>query len=1173
MRPQKHRQRKQEEQPLLIQQDQPMERDHTEEPLRDGADICQQLMHRYAKSSAPQHRHLLATAAAMRAILDAESLPLTPFSYFGAAMSAVETTSSLETLDSTEIAALMSFLTIVLPAVPPQGVAPAKAREAVEVLAEVLAREEEKLAVSSVRSAVKCLGILLGFCELGDWNSVKLGFKTLLKFSVDKRPKVRRCAQECLEKVFKCFGSSIVVAKASKLVLSSFESCSCSADWSRTTSPDDGSKDDKLLKSQNIGFLHMLNVLISVCPYLSAKVSIQILSELNKLISPRFSALATHILKIIEALLETLAVGDTSQDIENVVISLASYVSSKENPVDTVMTAANLLRVALNKIQSGGSSSWIKNLPVVLESLAGLLAGEADAASQASSILKDLINEQVNEKTFLMESQSSDDVSEESLETTAISRICIALESALIAHGETPNQHALSVISLLYLKLGKTSYIHMRSVLLKLVHLMTTAGRDASITVHLQRCIGSAVIAMGPEKMLSVVPISLLPDDFSCSNVWLVPILRDYVVGSSIEYYMDYIVPLAKSFKRASSGVKKSVLRKELLGHAHDLWKLLPAFCRGSSDTDKQFGRLAVLVTDFLKKKSFMHESVALALKILVSQNTSVLGYRVVKDLDTCAMQASGLESQTLPIYTKKTASRNIKALSSCSTELLQLLSDLFVDSIPATRSYLKDAIGCLASITDSSSTREIFVSFLKRFGILNNRDEFEGGRDEMDASTDREPGNEHTIDENAKRCLLLELASFLIEGAQKDLIDLVFSFVKDTFQESNDNGHAEAYNALSNILEEHPWFCSSQYSQLIDLLIGLKTPSDTATLRSRFTCFHVLMVHALKMNSEEEQEEKEDSKAFFLLNEIILVLKDAKEESRKEACDVLIHISSSLRSISPVSSVAPYQKLIDMIMGYLSGSSPQITSGAVSALSVLVYKDTDICLSIPDLIPPVLSLLQSKAGEVIKAVLGFVKVVVSCLRNEDLQSLLSDIVDGVISWSSVSRNHFRSKVTVILEIMIRKCGSAAVQLVTPEKYKGFLKTVMENRRNKTSNEGGIANKEASASQKDARGRGYKRRLKNKDASPHSGEYATSLSADGRLEGSNKDGDSAARKFSKIKSNEFGKRRKRTFHELRSGEKRKMELKSSMNVETTKRNHKASRARDGNNAGRKKQKK
>ncbi|XP_039161699.1 uncharacterized protein LOC104427587 [Eucalyptus grandis] len=129
----------------------------------------------------------------------------------------------------------------------------------------------------------------------------------------------------------------------------------------------------------------------------------------------------------------------------------------------------------------------------------------------------------------------------------------------------------------------------------------------------------------------------------------------------------------------------------------------------------------------------------------------------------------------------------------------------------------------------------------------------------------------------------------------------------------------------------------------------------------------------------------------------------------------------------------------------------------------------------------------------------------------------------------------------------------------------------MENWRNKTSNEGGIENKEASANQKDVRGRGYKRRLKNKDGSP--GEYETSLTADGRLEGSKKDGDLAAGKFSKKQSNESGKKRKRTFHKLKSGEKRKMELKGSMSMETSMRNHKASRARNGNNAAWKKQKK
>jgi ribosomal RNA-processing protein 12 len=35
-------------------------------------------------------------------------------------------------------------------------------------------------------------------------------------------------------------------------------------------------------------------------------------------------------------------------------------------------------------------------------------------------------------------------------------------------------------------------------------------------------------------------------------------------------------------------------------------------------------------------------------------------------------------------------------------------------------------------------------------------------------------------------------------------------------------------------------------------------------------------------------------------------------------------------------------------------------------------------------------------------------------------------------------------QVTVILEIMIRKCGSSAVELDIPEKHKSFFKTVLQ---------------------------------------------------------------------------------------------------------------------------------
>lgn len=136
---------------------------------------------------------------------------------------------------------------------------------------------------------------------------------------------------------------------------------------------------------------------------------------------------------------------------------------------------------------------------------------------------------------------------------------------------------------------------------------------------------------------------------------------------------------------------------------------------------------------------------------------------------------------------------------------------------------------------------------------------------------------------------------------------------------------------------------------------------------------------------------------------------------------------------------------MILQISGYISGSSPHIRSGAVSALSVLIYKDPEICLSSPELLSSVLSLLHTKSIEIIKvsppfsfltskrcsskyvlsvfsssfscifvhlqAVLGFVKVLVSTSQAQDLQSLLQNLLFEILPWSSVSRHYFRSKV------------------------------------------------------------------------------------------------------------------------------------------------------------------
>ncbi|KAJ6380919.1 hypothetical protein OIU77_029754 [Salix suchowensis] len=1010
----------------------------SETRLKNDTEICQQLLSRYSASTAPQHSHLLATAAALRSILTAESLPLTPSSYFAAA---INNLSDSKTLDSTAVAALLSLVSIVVPLIEEKGIKEAKVKEAVAVLVEV-GVEREGVGVGSLSCVVKCLGVMiLGFCDLEEWDSVKAGFESLIKFSIDKRPKVRRSAQECLEKVFKSFRSSTVVKEASKLVFSLFKNYMPVALTLSESRIFDESKEETLSKLEHLDVIHMLNLLKVTVPYLSVKISSKVLPELVKLLRSEFSVLTRQVFQNIEAFLVSSSDEVIGPQEENIIDSLSGYLSlGQKNPVDTVLYATTLLRITLDKLRARGSSSWMSIRHKVCGSAAGLLADEA-TASQASDIMKELINLYIDPKEIVInESQSLDDASQESEEANMVKSTCAVLENILNSCVGIPNEHLLGVISVLFNKLGDISHLFMKNIILKLADLMDDIGHDKPDTNHLRNCMGSAVVAIGPEKMLMLLPISINPENFTCSNIWLVPILKDHVVGASLGYYMEHIVPLAKSFKQAGRKVKKSVIGQDLQAHAHGLWGLLPAFCRYPVDTQNKFGTLTELMITSLKKYSFMHQNIAVALQVLVNQNRSVMYSKSDGSVSNGnTVKDSVSECQNVAPYSKKTATKNIKALASCCSELLHALVDIFIDSQSGKPSYIKDAIACLASISNSSVTQKVFMSLLERFQFVTGEGEFQQPKNYGDELVEEEVHSLNVQGKDVHRCVMMELASSLVVGAKADLIDLIYNFVVFIFQATDVTGHCEAYHTLSRILQEHSWFCSSRFVELTDLLLGQKSPADVATLKNRFACFHILIVHALEMNSEEE-----NTKAFLMLNEIILILKDAREEARKVAYDTLLFISSSLRNSSCTTSGEAYQRLISMLTGYLSGSSPYITSGAVSALSVLVHNDAEICLKVPDLVPSLLSLLQNKALEVIKAVLGFTKVLVSCLKAKDLQNFLSDIISGVLPWSSVSRNHIRSKVTVILEIMIRKCGFSAVESDIPEKHKSFFKTVLQ---------------------------------------------------------------------------------------------------------------------------------
>lgn len=909
--------------------------------------------------------------------------------------------------------------------------------------------ESLSLATGTVRSLVKSLGSLALRVDLEKWDAVELPLRALLAFSVDKRPKVRRCAQVCVEKVFKALQSSGVIKDASKVVLSMYRKYRPIGEGLKSTEQSNASKTPSNLEQMEM--VHMLYVIKVIVPYLPNKVRMKILCDVSKLLGCSFSLLTPHILGLIEMLLENSKEVLVSES-ENILSALTLYISSaNNNHVDTVISASTMLKNGLKRLYDTDPSLWIRFLPPIFTSIAGYLNSDANTSPHVEDILKESINTHINQSLFLhITNPLCNSGNEETPQVIAVMSICSEFYK-LLGACDLPSEYLTRVISVLFLKLGESSYFFMKEILLKLAQKAMDIKEESPSSKHLEACIGSAVIAMGPQKVLSVIPISLLSDKLTCSNIWMIPILKKYLIGASLQYFMEHIIPLTESVKNASKKVKKASVLKGLQSCFHSLWDLLPAFCRYPTDTTKNFEALSKLLIVSLKEDPTLLETIGKALQELVNGNRSVI--RNIKDAEDCVNLPVSFISNNLIMetgsflshYSKETASESMKSLGHNSMDLFQLLTDIFLISPPEKRTLLKGAIGCLAFVIKTENIKDIFISLLEKCEAIDDVADFINEEGQTQEGNTKERGEQASPMEERKRmrCLVMELVSSVVEAANKDLIHIFYDFIKSSLLARDGTCENVAYYTLSRILEEHHWFLSAETDDLIELIFKIRIPADRVILENRFLCFHCLLVHILKSNDVGME-----TKAFLILNEIITTLK-TKKESRKLAYDILLKISCSLKDSQSSDAESDLQRLLNMVMGYLSSSSPHVISGAISALSLLIHNDARFCIAVPNLIASVLTLLQNKATEVIKAALGFIKVLASSLDSNDLVKLLPDIVDGISPWSSVSKYHFRSKVGIIFEILMRKCGSDAVGIMVPKKYKSFFNNVKEGRQSK----------------------------------------------------------------------------------------------------------------------------
>mmetsp|Transcript_28919 Transcript_28919/g.94534 ORF Transcript_28919/g.94534 Transcript_28919/m.94534 type:complete len:1369 (-) Transcript_28919:1378-5484(-) len=668
---------------------------------------------------------------------------------------------------------------------------------------------------------------------------------------------------------------------------------------------------------------------------------------------------------------------------------------------------------------------------------------------------------------------------------TPIERVILAVESGLGHRYRDAWAVMLPVVAVLFERMGLPSCALLRGVLGALGEM--GAARDLPCAVQLQQALGSAVRTVGVEQVVAVLPLdptALLAaapaaaaskaaqakdmevegedgdmngdgddddepmdaeeaaeaeddDDFvfgpdAAGNLpdgrlWLIPLFRTYAYGDNIGAFERVLLPLAKELAARAEAAEREGRNADAL-HAraleHGVWALLPALCNWAVDTSGSFGSLARELGAHLQHRPELRPSICRALVRLLQQNRFVANGEEIPDG----------EEQPPAALTPEAAAANVASVVAFSRNFLPLLFNVFVSAPLERRIDVVRAIEAFAASTDAETNASFFRVVLKK--LIKVTTDAEGAPDAL-----LEGGS----DRSSRRCTFLDLVLALMPGLDSSSLALVEKVALPAIAESDAAVQKKSYKLLARMCTTQPEFLDTRMEQLTEALASALPACVPSSRRNRLLC--IGSVIPLLDIGERARTEGGEAKLRELLGELILGTKEANAKTRSLAYDLITSIAHRYAE----AETGPFSSALDamgeglrrffmMVLAGIAGGSPHMVSASVLAVSRLLYEfSAQLVHLVPELLPAMLRLLHGKSREVVKSALGFVKVVAVRLPEDELRFHLPNLVSGLLIWGDDSKNRFRSKVKVILERFVRRCGYESVEALVPEEHRPLI--------------------------------------------------------------------------------------------------------------------------------------
>ncbi|CAG9770255.1 unnamed protein product [Ceutorhynchus assimilis] len=498
---------------------------------------------------------------------------------------------------------------------------------------------------------------------------------------------------------------------------------------------------------------------------------------------------------------------------------------------------------------------------------------------------------------------------------------------------------------------------------------------------ELEYAVGAAIRSMGPEKVLEIIPLKRDNGELNIDRSWLLPVLKENIKCSTLNYFRESIFPLARFCQQRATELAQA--NNGIGAHSSELlylqlWNLLPCFANHPTDIKSEFKSMAKLLGMAISDRKELRLSVMSALRKLIQgakENENK------EDLE----EISRFDKNYLPIlfnvYTTKPIGSDEEGQRLASLETIKM--------------YL--------SIARPELTQQLFTNGLER----------------LNASSD-EP-EDHFIKES-----ILDLIRALIPYQTAESIETIYQqCVKNLPEIKNNKEQKKAYRILEEIVSSNSEGCKEfikNNRKAVQYLLRKSLESAAISSKgARLRCLNYLIKSQPNLDHESKLIQS-------VIPEAVLCCKDINEKCRQTAYDLLNTIGEILLTKNQM------QEYLIMLTGGLAGT-PQMISCTILALASALHNFSGALgqSNIKLILENVAKLASSTTREIVATCLSFIKVYCTTLPSLMVQVSLENVMKALTGMTEDCKRHFRLKVRDILDRLVRKYGAESITPFVPQ--------------------------------------------------------------------------------------------------------------------------------------------